>query len=153
MKFVTINDSLAPIRLLRQFDAITDTDLAEFLASELAFKRGEAASEDQWIDVFDCRTFAGLTEPQRAMIVSWLLTNVGTLTTTSLGVALVVPTRLEGHAQRIAGHLRQLEIPAHVGNDLDEALYWALERAYEAETWVAPNLVLGGIDALRQTMK
>lgn len=153
MKFITINDSLAPIRVLRQVDAITDLDLAQFLASELEFKRRETAAGNRWIDVFDCRTFAGLTEPQRVMIVSWILDNVAMLTESSLGVALTVPVRLEGHAKRIASHLERLEIPAHVGDDLDEALYWALERAYDEETWVAPGLVLGGIDALRQTMK
>jgi hypothetical protein len=153
LKFVSINDSLAPIRLLRQVGGITDTELAELLAAETEFKRGAAADGDQWIDVYDCRTFAGSSEAQERMVVDWLITNAVTLTATTLGIAFAIPARLEVQARRLASHLEQLEIPSHVGNELDEALYWALERAHDEDIWLAPSLVLGGIDALRQTMK
>jgi hypothetical protein len=152
VKFLTINDSLAPIRLLRQVQAVEDAELDGFLADELEFRRRAAAQGQRWIDVLDCRGFWGLSPAQRERSGAWLGSQLPLLGETSLGVALALPDRLEAHAQRLASILGRAEIPTHVGTELESALYWALDRMYDEDIEIAPALVLGGIDALRQTL-
>lgn len=152
MKFVTINDSLAPIRLLRQAETVDDAGLDRFLSREHAFKREATEQGERWLDVFDCREFTGLDADQREAALEWLSANVELFAETSLGVAIAVPPQLEGNAQRFASVLAHAGVPTHVGTDLESALYWALDRVYDEEVDVAPALVLGGIDALRQTL-
>jgi hypothetical protein len=150
VKFLTINDSLAPIRLLRQVKAVEDAEFDGFLSHELGVRRRAVTQGERWIDVLDCRGFSGLSPAQRERSGAWLSSQLPLLGETSLGVALALPERLEPHAQRLAAILGRAGIPTYVGTELEAALYWALDRMYDEDIEIAPALVLGGIDALRQ---
>lgn len=149
MRFMTIDDNLAPIRLLRQVEPVTDEELAEFLATERELKTRYAVAGEQWVDVIDCRRFGGLSTAQRGVCGAWLEANRPTLAQVSLGVALAVPAALREPAQRLAEQLERMAIPCRLSDDLETALHWALECTYDADGWVAPGLVLSGVEAFR----
>jgi hypothetical protein len=152
MPFVTIND-LAPIRLLRQVGRITDNELAKLLATERAFKLRRAALDERWIDVLDLRQFEAMTAGQRQMCAEWLADNVALISKATLGLALTVPPELEQRARLFTDPLDHIAVPTRITNDLDTALHWALELAYDEDVFLDPSLVIGGVDAFRLTIR
>ncbi|PRQ02256.1 hypothetical protein ENSA5_24920 [Enhygromyxa salina] len=152
MKFVTINDKLAPIRVLRQVDCITDDELGEFLAAERDFKLEQLSSGALWVEVVDMRRFAGLTAEQRKLCGAWVEKNIGMTAKTTIGIALTVPPGLEERAELFTMYFDRLAIPSMVTSDIEKALYWAIERSYDEDVVVDPDLVIGGIDAFRRTI-
>ena len=66
MKLLKINDTLAPIRLLRQVSAVTDAVLAEFLADERVLKQQAARAGDSLL--YLAETMIALQDTNRACI-------------------------------------------------------------------------------------
>ena len=148
MHFVNINGK-PPIRLLRQVGSIEDDELTTFLLAERKFKLRQALRGDRWLDVYDIRRFDGLTDSQRQYAISFLEENMVCMAESMLAVAFVVPAELKDRCQLIADLVARHSVATCVSEDIDEALHWALEVAYDSDLPLDADLVLGGIDAFR----
>ncbi|PRP92073.1 hypothetical protein ENSA5_51670 [Enhygromyxa salina] len=149
MNFVVINDKLAPIRILRQVEAVSDAEFAEFLANERAFKLREVARGGRWVEVVDYGRCPGLTPVQQRMCAEWLATSLPMIASATIGVAVTVPPEFLAQGERFTDQFDRVGIPSRICSTLDGALRWALERCYDEDVSIAPDLVFGGVDAFR----
>ena len=148
MQFVSIYDK-RPLRLLRQVGSVTDDGLAEFLQTERRFKLRQALKGARWVDIYDIRSFEGLSSSQREALLSFVQTNLPCIAESTVGVAFVVPPALEVDPRALTEPAGRQGISTHVGQSLDAALEWALELAFDEVPVLDADLVLGGIDAFR----
>lgn len=126
--FVTIDDSLWPIRIVRFVGVATLAQFEHYLAEmEACLRRGE-----KFVCVLDLTQGGAPTVEHRQRQVEWIHRNEPLMCQVELGVAFLVASPVMRLALSIIFYFKPMPIPYLVTTQSSQAIEWAAQRLADA---------------------